>query len=148
LFYYSETLTDSPLAADEQAFARPLEGCCHRRKTHQSPGKSPVEFTYLSVRMRKITIDQDVAIKTLGPDLAQSFRSLIADMREAMFLGELADLPEIIGQHDSVKLRFVIESNAWLEVEPVGRGSMANGQWRQSHRVKLLHIYRSGIVSI
>lgn len=93
-------------------------------------------------------MDQDVATAKLGADLAKSFRSLVADMREAVFLGELPDLPEIFQLGDSVKLKFVIESDAVLEVEPVGRGVMVNGLWRQAHRVKLLHVYRNGIIAI
>ncbi len=93
-------------------------------------------------------MDQKVATENLGVDLAQSFRSFVADMREATFLGELTDVPEIFQDGNSVKLRFVIESNAMLEVEPVGRGVTANDQWRQAYRVKLVHIYRNGIVAI
>jgi hypothetical protein len=92
-------------------------------------------------------MDHEVAVKALGLDLAQNLRSLVADMREAMYLGELADLPEIVMEDDSVKLRFLLAPTAWLEAEPIGSASQADNGWRQSHRVKLLHIHRNGTIS-
>lgn len=92
-------------------------------------------------------MDHEVAVKALGPDLAQNLRSLVADMREAMYLGELADLPEIVMDDDSVKLRFLLGPRTWLEAEPTGNVAKADNGWRQSHRVKLIHIHRNGTIS-
>jgi len=97
--------------------------------------------------MRDVAMDHEVAVDTLGPDLAQDLRSLVADMREAMYLGELADLPEVTVKDDTVKLRFLLGPSSWLEVEPIGHVSISNDSWLQSHRVKLLHIYRHGLIS-
>jgi hypothetical protein len=106
-----------------------------------------VELSYLSSRIREVAMDHAIAVEALGPDLAQNLRSLVADMREAMYLGELADLPEIVMEDDSVKLRFVLGPSTWLEAEPIGNASKADNAWRQSHRVKLLHIHRNGSIS-
>lgn len=89
-------------------------------------------------------MDHGLATETLGPDLAQSLRSVIADMREAMYLGELADLPEAMMEGETVKLRFLLGPGTWLVAEPIGANSMTNGSWQQSHRVKLLQITGRG----
>ena len=85
-------------------------------------------------------MDHARAIQALGPDLAQSLRSVIADMREAMYLGELADLPEITMEGETTTLRFLLRPGMWLVVEPLGVNPVTSEHWRQSHRVKLLHI--------
>lgn len=90
-------------------------------------------------------MDHGVAVDALGSDLAQSLRSVIADMREAMYLGELADLPEIMVEGNIVKLRFLLGPGTWLVVEPIGLASVTNESWRQSHRVKVLHITGRGV---
>lgn len=93
-------------------------------------------------------MDHDSAISTLGSDLAQNLRSLVADIRAAMYLDELADGPVVSDEGGSATLKFPLGSNSWLEAEPVGQFSIADGNWRQSHRLKLLHIYREGSISI
>ncbi|MDH2346808.1 hypothetical protein [Bradyrhizobium sp. SSUT77] len=103
-----------------------------------------MELSYLSSRMREVAMDHGIATEALGPDLAQTLRSIIADMREAMYLGELADLPEIMMEGETVKLRFHLGLGTWLIVEPIGANSMTNDGWRQSHRVKLLDITGRG----
>jgi hypothetical protein len=92
-------------------------------------------------------MDHEAAVDMLGDELARDLRSIVADMREAMYLGELADLPEITVDAGTIKLRFVIGPSSWLEVEPIGYPALPNDSWRQSHRVKLLHIYRDGLIS-
>jgi len=93
-------------------------------------------------------MNQDVAADALGRDIAQSLRSVVADMREAMYLGEVADLPEIVVMEDeTVKLRFLLGPSTWLEVEPIGHALATNHSWQQSHRVKFLHIYMHGLIS-
>lgn len=106
-----------------------------------------MELSYLSAQIREIAMDHKVAVAALGLDLAQNLRSLVADMREAMYLGELADLPDVAVEDESVKLRFVLGQSTWLEVEPVSHASITNDGWQQAHRVKLLYIYRHGLIS-
>ncbi|WP_271582684.1 hypothetical protein [Bradyrhizobium sp. CCBAU 45389] len=103
-----------------------------------------MELSYLTSRIREVAMDHGIATAALGPDLAQSLRSIIADMREAMYLGELADLPEIIMEGETVKLRFLLGPGTWLVVEPIGIKAMTIESWRQSHRVKLLQIAGRG----
>jgi len=52
-----------------------------------------LEPSYSSVNLRKATLDRKAAQKILGVDLARSFYSLVADIRDAAYLGELPDLP-------------------------------------------------------
>lgn len=89
-------------------------------------------------------MDHGLATEALGPGLAQSLRSVIADMREAMYLGELADLPEVVMEGETVKLRFLLGPDTWLVVEPIGINSMTGDSWQQSHRIKVLHIEGRG----
>lgn len=90
-------------------------------------------------------MDDRRAIAELGVDLAQSFLSIVADLREAMYLGELADLPEVATKGETVTLKLPLAKGTWLVVEPVGSGPVTDGSWKQSHRVKLLDIDSGGI---
>ncbi|MET4220986.1 hypothetical protein ACVWWG_004565 [Bradyrhizobium sp. LB7.2] len=106
-----------------------------------------MELSYLSSRIREVAMEHGIATEALGPDLARSLRSVIADMREAMYLGELADLPEIMMEGETIKLRFHLGPGTWLVVQPIGANSMTSDGWRQSHRIKLLDICRQGLIS-
>ena len=92
-------------------------------------------------------MDHASAVSALGSELAQSLRSLVADMREALYLEELADVPRISEDRRAV-LQFALGFCSWLEAEPVGQFTIASGNWRQSHRLKLLHVYKEGSVCI
>ncbi|MFZ5716740.1 MAG: hypothetical protein ACOY3N_28275 [Bradyrhizobium sp.] len=103
-----------------------------------------MELSYLTSRIRELVMDHGMATAALGPDLAQSLRSIVADMREAMYLGELADLPEVMMEGEAVKLMFLLGPDTWLVVEPIGIKAMTIESWRQSHRIKLLQIAGRG----
>jgi len=124
-----------------------LEDAAIAARPNQLPGKSAVELSYLSTRIREIAMDHAMAVDLLGPDLAQNFRSLVADMREAMYLDELADSPELAADGSTVRLKFSFGPSTWLEAEPIPLASPANDAWRQSHRIRLRHIFRQGLVS-
>ena len=76
----------------------------------------------------------------LGEDMARSLRGLIADMRNAMYLGEVPDQPVIFVTEGTLGLKYLLGDSAVLEVEPVGAGAIDEDNWGEVHRVKLLRI--------
>lgn len=82
----------------------------------------------------------------LGEDLARSFRGLIADMRNAMYLGEVPDQPAVRPGPGKFGLNYPLGASAVLEVEPIGTGALDEGNWTEAHRVKLLRIVDNGKV--
>lgn len=82
----------------------------------------------------------------LGEDLALSFRGLVADMRSAIYLGELPDEPETHVVRGKLGLNYPLGDSAVLEVEPVDTGAVNEGNWGGVHRVKLLRIIHKGKV--
>lgn len=82
----------------------------------------------------------------LGEDLARSFRGLIADMRNAMYLGEMPDEPTVRVTGGKFGLNYPLGGSALLEVEPVGAMPIDEGNWGAVHRVKLLRIVDNGKV--
>ena len=102
-----------------------------------------MELTYLTPRIRSVTVDGKVARKMLGEDVARSFHSVIADMRDAMYLGEVPGTQEVELADGAVGINFPLGDSAVLEVEPVGIGAGGVGM---VHRVKLVRILRDGKV--
>lgn len=82
----------------------------------------------------------------LGEDLAQTFRGLIADLRNAMYLSEVPDGPAIRVAEGKFGLNYPLGDSAVLEVEPVGAGAINEGNWGDVHRIKLLRIVDDGKV--
>lgn len=93
--------------------------------------------------MRKIALDRKAAEKSLGADLAEALLSLLADMRNAVFLGELVDPPKTV-QPEPLKLSYSLLPDCFLEVQPVGTQRIDATNWTSAHRVKLLHIVQNG----
>lgn len=91
--------------------------------------------------MRDIAMRHTVATAVLGSEVSGHFRSLLADIKEAMFLSELIDLPKVSRHEKDVRLTFFFSANAWLEAEPV---DVEGQQWQQCHRLKLLYVYKDG----
>lgn len=89
-------------------------------------------------------MDETVARKVLGEELARSFRSLVADMKDAMFLGEVPDRPEPISSSARLRLAYVLGDSAVLEVEPIGPGIIDHSSWGDVHRVKLVRVHKDG----
>ncbi|MDF2117648.1 hypothetical protein PY365_18875 [Roseiarcaceae bacterium H3SJ34-1] len=104
-----------------------------------------MEFSYLSDVMRDVTLNKDAARRLFGAEDADAFHSLVADMRDAMFVGELPDEPIQTGQKDQLLLRLRLGPGTYLEIEPLGSEAKA-GNWRDAYRVKFLHIHREGEV--
>jgi hypothetical protein len=103
-----------------------------------------LELTYDSPKMRTIAADTTAAHRVLGPELAEAFFSLVADMRNAMYLGELLDGPIAI-QPQPLLLEFVLAPGSTLEVQPVGTRAIDTTNWSDAHRVKLVRIIRNGV---
>lgn len=79
----------------------------------------------------------------LGDDLARSFHSLVADMRDAVYLGEVPSEPQAQEVDGRVGLNYTLGVSAVLEVEPIGTDGR---DWANVHRVKLLRILEKGTV--
>ena len=92
------------------------------------------------------TINEKAARKALGDDLARIFLGQIADMREAMFLGELPDKPAVIESDGRLALNYPLGESAVLQVEPVGVGKIVAANWPDVHRVKLVNVHNNGEV--
>ncbi len=91
-------------------------------------------------------MDGKAARKMLGEDLARSFHSLIADMRGAMFLGEVPGEPVV--HEGGGKLTYPLGESATLEVEPIGSEVLDMSNWGDVHRLKLVRIEDNGTVLI
>jgi hypothetical protein len=98
--------------------------------------------------MRTATLDRKAAQKMLGDDLARSFHSLVADMRDAVYLGELPDVPVVNDGVGSVRLNYPLGNSALLMAEPIDAGGVDGQNWASVHRVKLLGITSEGKVLI
>jgi hypothetical protein len=84
------------------------------------------------------------ARKALGDEVARLFRGQVADMRQAMFLGELPDDPEVLTDGGRLALNYPLGETVVLEVEPIGVGQVSVDNWRDVHRVKLVRIHENG----
>ena len=93
--------------------------------------------------MRTIAFDRKAAQKSLGDDLAEAFLSLVADMRNAMYLDELVDAPEAV-RSDPVILEYKLGLDCILEVQPIGVQAVSMTNWATVHRVKLVRIAQNG----
>jgi hypothetical protein len=106
-------------------------------------GQSILDFTFDLAKMRAITFDRKAAQKLLGDDLAEAFLSLVADMRNAMYLDELVDAPATV-QSDPVILEYKLGADCILEVQPIGVQAVDMTNWATVHRVKFVRIVQSG----
>jgi hypothetical protein len=93
--------------------------------------------------MRTIAFDRKAARKSLGDDLAEAFLSLVADMRNAMYLDELVDAPATV-RSDPVILEYKLGSDCILEVQPIGVHAVDMTNWATVHRIKLVRIVQNG----
>jgi hypothetical protein len=103
-----------------------------------------VELSYQTTKIKKASINESAARKALGDDLARVFLGQIADMREAMFLGELPDEPEVTLKNGGVILNYPLGESVSLEVEPVGVGKIDAATWHGVHRVKIVRVHNQG----
>ncbi|UYQ70900.1 hypothetical protein OF122_12600 [Pelagibacterium flavum] len=106
-----------------------------------------MELTYLTPAIKSATNDGETAQQMLGNDLARSFHGLIADMRNAMYLGEMPDEPTIMDGTE-FGLNYPLGDSAVLQIEPVGVGAIDGSSWQNVHRVKLLRILSNGEVLV
>jgi len=98
--------------------------------------------------MSDVTLDKDVASGLLGPGLTASYNALVADFRDALFLGELSDSPIVSHQHGNLRLSYRIEGDTFLEVEPIGKSIVRQSEWQKAFRVRLRNITSAGKVLI
>ena len=91
-------------------------------------------------------MSESAARKALGDELARAFRGQIADMRQAMFLGELPDSPQVVEAEGRFALNYPLGESAVLEIEPIGVGPVDADNWRDVHRVKLVRVHNNGTV--
>lgn len=93
-------------------------------------------------------MDKNVARRVMDQNEAGAFFSLVADLKDAMFVGELADTPQVQQTSCGLRLRYPFASGCELELKPIIGRPTGDGLWREAHRVKLLHILRDGNVLI
>jgi hypothetical protein len=103
-----------------------------------------VELTYQTQKIKKASMNESAARKALGDELARLFLGQVADMREAMFLGELPDQPEVALKDGGVILNYPLGESVSLEIEPVGVGKIDAAAWHGVHRVKLVRVHNQG----
>lgn len=106
-------------------------------------GQSILDFTFDLAEMRAIAFDRKTAQKLLGHDLAEAFHSLVADMRNAMYLDELVDSPAAV-RSDPIILEYRLGSDCILEVQPIGVRAVDMTNWAIVHRLKLVRIVQNG----
>lgn len=99
-----------------------------------------VELSFHTEKIKKASMNEGAARKALGNDLARAFFGQVADMREAMFLGELPDQPVVIAENGTLILNYSLGESVTLEVEPVSVGQIGAEAWREVHRVKLVRV--------
>ncbi|MER9069617.1 hypothetical protein NKH84_24080 [Mesorhizobium sp. M0902] len=102
-----------------------------------------MELTYDLPSMRKIAGDRNVAREKLGDELADAFFSLVADMRNAMYLGELLESPTVIGD-SPLLLQYPLTPGCVLEIQPLANGLVDQESWSTTHRVELVRIVKEG----
>ena len=78
----------------------------------------------------------------LGEDLARAFHSVIADIRDAIYLSEVPGAQESKLDDGKIGLNFPLGDSAVLEVEPVGLDDAT--KWSQVHRIRLIRIVQDG----
>lgn len=93
--------------------------------------------------MRKVACDRNAARKRFGDALADVFLSLLADMRNATYLGELLEAPKVI-EGDPLLLQYFFAPECALEVQPLGSGVVGQHNWRDVHRIKLVRVLKQG----
>lgn len=107
-----------------------------------------LELTYLTSKIRSAATDGKAACKMLGEDLARSFHSVVADIRDAMYMGEVPDTQEVPLADGKMGLNYLLGHSAVLEVEPIGSDPNDVNNWRQVHRVRLVRIVQDGKVLV
>ena len=107
-----------------------------------------MELTFETDDIRDATMDKNVARRVMAQDKAEFLFSLVADLKDAMFVGELADDPQVMQTNRGMRLRYPFASGYDLELEPIMGRPAEDGLWREAHRVKLLHILHDGAVLI
>lgn len=107
-----------------------------------------LELSYLTSKIRSAATDGKAARKMLGDDLARSFHSIVADIRDAMYMGEVPGTQEIELATGKIGLNYLLGHLAVLEVEPMGSAPNDAHNWRQVHRVRLLRIVQNGKVLV
>ncbi len=95
-----------------------------------------MQFSYLSTAIQQITLDNQVARQLLGRQLAATYQGLIADIREADFLGEVPGVPIIQETNEGLIVAFDIGDQTVLTVEPLDK------DWQSANRVLLRNINR------
>ena len=107
-----------------------------------------MELQFSSTAISDVTLDKDVAAGLLGADLTASYNALIADFRDALFLGELPESPIVSHQQGNLRLSYRIEGDTFLEVEPIGKSIVRQSEWQKAYRVRLRNISSAGKVLI
>ena len=100
-----------------------------------------LEFSFDSEELKSAVVDEAMALRHLGEVTTRSLIGLVADMREAMFLGEIADVPRLVAAGPNFRLRYDLGLGYALEVQPIiDPGAGGAEPWRGAYRVKLLRI--------
>jgi hypothetical protein len=107
-------------------------------------GRVRLELTFGTSSLRKAATDRDFAREVLGEDFAEGFLSFVADMRNAMYLGELVDSPELVSG-EPLRLRYKINRACDLLVQPVGSSPVDSSNWHVVHRAKLVCVVQDGV---
>lgn len=108
---------------------------------HNVRSEMALEFSFDSEALKSVVVDEAMARRHLGEVTTLSLFSLIADMKEAMFLGEIADIPRLVAAGPDFRLSYALGLGYELEVQPIiGPGSGGAEPWRGAYRVKLLRI--------
>lgn len=100
-----------------------------------------LEFSFVSEALMSVVADKAMAVRHVGEVTALNLFGLIADMREAMFLGEIADVPRLVADDPDFQLRYDLGFGYALEVQPITSSGAGEAEpWRGAYRVKLLRI--------
>jgi hypothetical protein len=99
-------------------------------------GQIKLQFSYLSEAIQQVTLDNATARRLLGRQRAATYQSLIADLREADFLGEVPTVPFVQDTCEGLLVSFDIGDRTVVVVRPLDK------DWQSAHRVLLQTISR------
>jgi hypothetical protein len=99
-------------------------------------GETDLQFSYLSPAIQQVTLDNQAARRLLGGQRAATYQGLIADLRDADFLGEVPGVPIVYETNDGLLVSFDIGDRTALVVKPL------DNDWQSAHRILLRNINR------
>ena len=89
--------------------------------------------------MRDLATNPENCYKTLGSERGQAFISLLADIRAAIFAGDIPGGPASVARDKNVfKIAWRVASDTLLYTTiAVPEGASSDDDWRDAHRVKI-----------